>query len=400
MAEAAAKAAATEAAIPLSQALKHAARNAAGVAALYGISVLLQKRRAGRKSESSAKRSEKVPVPASWGPRPDAQTEAIRTALGAVACSLTYYAVRRKLSGSAAAVASFVPLRILLGHAESKQYRLAYSTLVSAVAAPVLIELVPVLQKNPLLVMSLATAQLLTAWIASDDHLPPSYIRFLNAQSRMPPGSLQEMRRCTAFSPPVPSRELDYRTVWPKARWANVSKSFEATDDLSVKLPDPVRRTGTEKAAADYLSQHIPQVSLPFYTRLYAVQLIVALLRKRGKVSEQVVKHVVGCIRSSLFLSSYVTWTWGLPLWLGTVIPERCLNPISLWCIFLTPGALLAIERPAQRNAISAYCAPFGLFPLLKGIPHGFDLAAVLALLLVGSGKASKPFMLKVLWPQ
>ena len=357
---------------------RHAARNAVVVSVGFVI-VRALKRLMKKKRSSSSK--------------PDDWDEVWRTASAAAGTALIYGRGKQLMSENIAGVLSFLPLKMLC---DEKTYSFNYNFIVAYLFSQVLVGMIPRDYRNPILLNSVGSAQLLSSWILSDDHLPDHYIRFLYSQGKATREHIHTLRSCFNNST---NREV-IKHAFPQKEGAPLTQKH-GTD-----IP------GIFKSAAEYFVRHYRE-SFQFYLKIYSVRLLVHFLRKRGavrlasvlsvepipKLSLQIMNFLIDILRSSLFLTSYCTSAWWAIAMTGHALPNSKCSPFVLWCSLLLPGLFIAVESPQQQVTISNYCATFAAYPILC-YKNGFDIAAVTSALLCTSQTAQQPFLLRMMWSQ
>eukprot|EP01060_Flectonema_neradi_P006079 TRINITY_DN1405_c0_g2_i1.p1 TRINITY_DN1405_c0_g2~~TRINITY_DN1405_c0_g2_i1.p1 ORF type:complete len:368 (+),score=53.60 TRINITY_DN1405_c0_g2_i1:51-1154(+) len=360
---------------------RHAARNAVVVSVGFVIVRGLKKmlRRGARSSSRPAAKDD-------W-------EEVWKTALAAAATSFTYGRGKKIMPENVAGALSFLPVKLLC---DENSYSFNYNFIVAYLFSQILVGLIPKGYRNPILLNSLSSAQLLSSWILSDDHLPEHYIRFLYSQGKANKDHIHTLR--DKFNTSTNKEVIKY--AFPQKKGQTLTEKHGT--DVG----------GIFKAAGEYFVKHYKE-AIQFYCKIYTLRLLVHFLRKGGatglasvlsvepvpKLSLQTFTFLSDVLRSSFFLTAYCTSAWWAIAMTGHVLPDSRCSPYVLWCSLLLPGLFLAVESPQQQVTISNYCATFAAYPLLC-YKNGFDVAAIASTLLCTTGTAQKPFLLKMMWYQ
>ena len=358
---------------------RRAARNAA-ISGLIFVTLNIRRKTASKLSPRSgdAKKKSKFLPPleplGQW-------EEAARCAAGAGVATEAYGVLRSLLGRPAAAVASVLSLRAFM---DDPRLKVNYKFLVSYAVGQALIEAIPALKRNTLLVMVFSTAQLLTWWLLSDRALPRQYQNFLYDQGKINRERVKTFRALTYHH--VEGTNKDYMEyVFPLA-------------DGGQYLTDPTDPKDFVMALAKYFATHL-KGSVPFYCKIYALRFLMTSLtgKREAQMSSRVLGVVRDVMRSSVFLSAYCSSAFIGLFTLATVFADRKPSPAQLWVCFALPGFTLLLETPSQQKTIAFYCATFGVHPVLEAL-KAYDAAAVGVAALSGAGKVKACLPFQLLW--
>ncbi|KAF5178181.1 transmembrane protein [Thalictrum thalictroides] len=198
--------------------------------------------------------------------------------------------------------------------------------------------------------MCLSSSQILSAYILSQDSLPPSYKSFLNKHGGKDPVILQGVKEIACG---IPFSNL-----------AGIEKHYKSMG-VNIKL-DPEMEVpcsiihGNQSCAAHIVSFLIQAYgrALPVYLPIYLIPALIVhrqdLFKRSCRSYTILAKGLLGTARSSLFLSAYCSsaWMWTCVLFR---IFRTCSIPLVAMGTFPT-GLALAIEKKSRRIEISLYC--------------------------------------------
>ncbi|KAJ3099529.1 hypothetical protein HDU97_002972 [Phlyctochytrium planicorne] len=260
------------------------------------------------------------------------------------------------------------------------------------------------------LVMMLSSSQILYAYVCEPQSLAKSYLGFLITHGGV-----------RALMPTSPRDYLETMGITIKAAAASGNARFLPVND-DPSLPPPLfSATVPEGLPVDRISRYADFVSqvphdyvmcalqhphttdcetgiirafkgewwraMAMYAPLNAIMTAIFkgkdILRHPKKITLQFIKST---LRSTLFLTAYVTMSWCAPCYL-----RRAFGKESIWMYYvngLMAGAMVLIEAPGRRLELGMYCLPRALESLWncgvgygwwRHVPHGEGIYFCLA---------------------
>ncbi|KAJ8747429.1 hypothetical protein K2173_001011 [Erythroxylum novogranatense] len=195
--------------------------------------------------------------------------------------------------------------------------------------------------------MCLSSSQILSAYILTQESLPPSYKSFLNKQGGKDLSILQGVKELASGLPITSLKAIE---KYYKSTGVDIKLNPE------MKIPCPIIH-GKQPCSKHVLSFFVEAYkrALPVYLPVYLIPALIVhrqgLLKRPYSI---LAKGLLGTARSSLFLSVYCSSAWFWTCLLFRLV-NRCSIPLLAMGTFPT-GLALAIEKKSRRIEISLYC--------------------------------------------
>ncbi|KAG8097175.1 hypothetical protein GUJ93_ZPchr0013g34430 [Zizania palustris] len=195
--------------------------------------------------------------------------------------------------------------------------------------------------------MCLSSAQILSAYILSQESLPSTYKAFLNKHGGKDLAILQGLKEVvnhTAFTN-LEGIEKFYKSV-----------GVDLKLDPNMKVPCSIVH-GNQSCAGHFISFLFQAYgrAVPVYVPVYLVPALVVHRQDLSKRPYTILgKSLLGTARSSLFLSVYCASAWAWTCLLFRIF-QSCNTPLVVLATFPT-GLALLIEKKSRRTEISLYC--------------------------------------------
>ncbi|EEE58471.1 hypothetical protein OsJ_09724 [Oryza sativa Japonica Group] len=195
--------------------------------------------------------------------------------------------------------------------------------------------------------MCLSSAQILSAYILSQESLPSTYKAFLNKHGGKDLTILQGVKEVvnhTAFSN-LAGIEKYYKSV-----------GVDLKLDPNMKVPCSIVH-GNQSCAGHFITFLFQAYgrAVPVYVPVYLVPALVVHRQDLLKRPYPIIgKNLLGTARSSLFLSVYCASAWAWTCLLFRIF-QSCNTPLVVLATFPT-GLALLIEKKSRRIEIALYC--------------------------------------------
>ncbi|KAJ9450430.1 hypothetical protein DIPPA_35560 [Diplonema papillatum] len=353
-------------------------RNSAYVGTVFAVlSVMRRMRQRARQRLAKGDRAEASPPGAD--PPLGRWEEMAKSVAGIGGATQVYGTVKGIAGREVAAVASLAPLRYFL---DDPRLKLSYKFLVAFATGQAVVQLVPALQKHPILLMYLSTAQLLSWWLMSCRHLPRDYQNFLYVYGRISRERLLGFRELLFGS----GTWKDFHPwIYPKAEGGH--HEFDTEKPLTAV-----------RACAAYFAEHLTN-TIPFYLKVYLFRIVYFVVsgKKDTQLHTQAVGVVKDVLRSACFLSGFCTSAYTYLAFCLYLFPSAQSTPLRVWLMMGLASLPLLVETPSQQRTIASYCATFGAYPVLEHFDL-FDPAAVVTTLLAAAGNVRTPLNLRLIW--